>query len=57
MLCIEIKRMFNNYSCKMLSFQFLYTALSWFTFKLQHVADVPDFLNVIVFDRQVLVLL
>jgi len=41
----------------MLSFQFLYTALSWLNFMLKHVADFPDFLNVIVFDRQVLVLL
>jgi hypothetical protein len=40
----------------MLSFQFLYTAL-WLNFKLKHVADFPDFLNVIVFDRQILILL
>jgi hypothetical protein len=41
----------------MLSFLFLYTALSRLNFKLQHVTDVPGFLNVIVSDRQVLVLL
>jgi len=41
----------------MLYIQFLYTAFSWLNFKLKHVADFPNFLNAIVFDRQVLILL